>query len=65
MEKKNIYRWIDELLEGVVNPVIFELGANTGSDTMKFAAIKGATVHAFEPEPRCDLSKMPWNVIVN
>jgi len=61
----NIYEWIDELLASVDNPVIFEIGANTGSDTVKLAAIEGATVHAFEPEPRCDLSGLPGNVSVN
>jgi 2-O-methyltransferase len=62
---KEIHEWIKELLTGCVNPVIVEIGANTGSDTVKLAAIKGAKVHAFEPEPRCDLSKMPANVTVN
>lgn len=62
---KNIYDWIHELLLPFDNPVIFEIGANTGSDTVKLAAIEGAMVHAFEPEPRCDLSGLPGNVAVN
>lgn len=65
MSKKEIHQWIQELLKDIKDPVIFECGANTGSDTVKLASIPGATVHAFEPEPRCDLSKMPQNVVVN
>ena len=65
MEKKGIHEWIGELIGGIENPVIFEVGANTGSDTVKLASVKGAFVHAFEPEPRCNLSEMPANVAVN
>lgn len=62
---KTIYEYIDDLLAGNASPVIFEIGANTGSDTVKLASIPGSVVHAFEPEPRCNLSGMPANVKVN
>lgn len=61
---REIYSWINELIT-MPNPIIFEVGANHGTDTVRLAGIKGATVHAFEPEPRCDLSEMPRNVKVN
>jgi FkbM family methyltransferase len=62
---KDIYDWIAEIMSINPNPVIFELGANIGSDTVRLAKIKASTIHAFEPEPRCDLSGMPGNVIIN
>ncbi len=65
MGKKEIHEWIGELMHDIKNPVIVEIGSNTGTDTVKLAAIPGSTVYAFEPEPRCDLTKMPLNVAVN
>lgn len=40
-------------LVGRLDPVILEVGANDGTDTLRFLeAFPGATIHCFEPEPR-------------
>jgi 2-O-methyltransferase len=65
MAKKEIHEWIGELMKDIKNPIVVEIGSNTGTDTVKLAAIPGVMVYAFEPDPRCDLTKMPANVIVN
>jgi FkbM family methyltransferase len=61
---KGIYTWISELIT-MPNPVIVEIGANDGTDTIKLASIPGSRVYCFEPEPRCKLENMSENVTVN
>jgi 2-O-methyltransferase len=39
---------------GKDNPVILEIGAHFGEDSMRFAHVfPNATIHCFEPDPRC------------
>lgn len=64
-ELKTFYDWYFELMESIKNPVIIEIGANDGTDTIHLSSIKNSIVHCFEPEPRCDLSDLPENVWVN
>jgi hypothetical protein len=61
---KDIKTWIAELLKDIENPVIVEIGSNEGMDTVELAAIPGSTVHAFEPDRRCELTGMPLNRIL-
>lgn len=63
--KKGIYDWINELIFPIVAPVIFEVGASTGTDTVRLAAIRNSLLHVFEPDPRCKFANMPSNVTVN
>ncbi len=44
--------WISTRLAGAGSRVVLELGAHDGRDTAWLAALPGATVHAFEPDPR-------------
>ncbi len=45
---------INKLLADIENPVILEIGANTGSTTAEMiAAIPNAVIHSFEPDPVC------------
>lgn len=60
---KDIYQWISEIVP--VNATIFEIGCSTGTDTKRLAALPGAIVHAFEPEPRCTFDGWPSNIIIN
>jgi FkbM family methyltransferase len=59
-----IRRWVEQRLGGPGRKQILELGAHQGDDTAWLALIPGATVHAFEPDPR---NHVPGgaNVMVN
>lgn len=54
-----------QFLNGIENPIIFECGANNGSDTKVFSEIPNAIVHAFECDPRNKFDHLPENVIKN
>ena len=43
--------WTEDMLRGRRAPVVLELGAHEGEDT-RWLAAAGATVHAFEADPR-------------
>lgn len=47
-----IHGWLQAHLSGPEAKTILELGAHVGTDTAFLAALPGATVHAFEPDPR-------------
>lgn len=47
----SIHDFIAARLAGPEPKVVLEVGAHRGEDTVKLAAIPGATVHAFEPDP--------------
>jgi len=64
-ESKDFYTWYFELMKPIKKPIIIEIGANDGQDTIKLASLKDSIVHCFEPEPRCKLEGMPNNVIIN
>ena len=57
-----IYAWLQAHLAGPDPKVIIELGAHRGEDTARLAALPGAVVHAFEPDPRNTPPALP-NVI--
>lgn len=57
-------KMVADLLKDIENPVIFELGANKGQDTINFANIKNSKVHAFECDKRNKLEHLPSNVNV-
>ena len=49
-KKFNIFK----VILGKDNPVILEIGAHFGEDSMRFAQVfPNATIHCFEPDPRC------------
>jgi FkbM family methyltransferase len=54
---------VDFLLQEIENPIIFELGANNGSDTINFSKILNSKVYAFECDPRNKLEHLPSNVV--
>jgi FkbM family methyltransferase len=60
----NVWEFLASRFAGSEPKVIFEIGAHIGTDTVHLAAILGATVHAFEPDPRNDLPALP-NVVFN
>lgn len=63
---KDIYKQIVNILHPYPNPVIFEIGSHTGTDTIHLCKIKaGVKVHAFEPDPRNSLNNLPENVNIN
>jgi len=44
---------VEALLKAIKNPVIFEIGAHMGTDTLWFREITGSpAIHFFEPDPR-------------
>lgn len=53
---------IRELLAGIEKPIIFEIGAHNGTDTVKLAQIPGSRVYAFECDPRNKIPVLP-NII--
>lgn len=50
---------------GLEAPIIFEIGAHKGEDTILLAEVPNSVVHAFECDPRNQLTRMPKNVVVN
>lgn len=62
---KEIHSIIRRVLRGVEAPVIVEIGAHKGEDTILLAAVPNSSVHAFECDPRNQLTRMPSNVVVN
>jgi len=51
--KPNIFRLIRKLIRKE-NPIILEIGANTGRDTKRFLKkFKNISLYCFEPDPRC------------
>lgn len=59
-----IHEFLAARLAGAAPKLIIEVGAHVGQDTARLAAIPGATVHAFEPDPRNPPTGLP-NVIFN
>jgi FkbM family methyltransferase len=57
-----IREWLAAHLTGPAPKVILELGAHCGDDTGWLASLPGATVHAFEPDPRNVVPPLP-NVV--
>ena len=47
-----IHSWLRKHFADARPKTIIELGANVGTDTVRLAALPGATVHALEPDPR-------------
>lgn len=62
---KTIHQTISSLLRDVQRPIIFEVGAHKGEDTALLARAKNSVVHAFECDPRNQITRVPANVIVN
>jgi FkbM family methyltransferase len=60
----NIWEFLVPRCKGGEPRVIFEIGAHIGTDTATLATLPGATVHAFEPDPRNNIPVLP-NVIFN
>jgi FkbM family methyltransferase len=60
---KTIHNTIKRLMRGIQKPVLFEVGAHKGEDTIILSQV--GTVHAFECDPRNLLTTMPANVKVN
>lgn len=49
----NIHKWIKDTLGHIVSPVVIELGANTGTDTVKFLSyLNNPKVICVEPDSR-------------
>jgi FkbM family methyltransferase len=49
----SIYEYLSRLLPSINNPVIFEVGAYTGDDTIRIMSLcKDPIYYAFEPDPR-------------
>lgn len=46
-----IHQIVKELLKNEKNPVVLEIGARAGEDTVELAKIPNSEVHAFEPLP--------------
>lgn len=59
-----IHEWIKSRFVGAEPKTFFEIGAHVGTDTAQLAAVPGATVHAFEPDPRNAVPALP-NVVFN
>ena len=57
--------WVTRQFSNAGSKVFFELGAHKGADTQWMASLPGVTIHAFEPDPRNDISHLPDNVIKN
>lgn len=62
---KEIHLFVRGVLMGIESPIIFEIGAHKGEDTMMLCKVPNAVVHAFECDPRNLLYDMPSNVVVN
>lgn len=62
---KEIHSIIRRVLKGVESPIIVEIGAHKGEDTIVLAEVSNSVVHAFECDPRNQLTRMPSNVVVN
>jgi len=60
----NIWEFLVPRFKDAAPRVVFEIGAHIGTDTVTLAALPGATVHAFEPDPRNNLPTLP-NVVFN
>lgn len=58
---KTIHSIIRDLLKDVDKPIIIEVGAHKGEDTVHLAEIPKSTVYAFECDPRNFLSHLPVN----
>lgn len=59
----NVWEFLTPRFKGKPQ-LIFEIGAHIGTDTVQLAALPGATVHAFEPDPRNNVPALA-NVIFN
>jgi len=59
-----IYDFLSSHFSGPEPKLIIEIGAHVGQDTVRLAALPGATVHAFEPDPRNNVPDLP-NLIFN
>jgi FkbM family methyltransferase len=60
-----IREWVLKQFNNPGRKTFFELGAHNGMDTEWLSALPGVTLHAFEPDPRNDISHLPGNVIKN
>jgi FkbM family methyltransferase len=61
---KEIHRIISKVLEGIESPIIVEIGAHKGEDTILLASVPNSSVHAFECDPRNQITRVPSNVKV-
>jgi FkbM family methyltransferase len=59
-----IREWVERTFARPEAKVFLELGAHQGTDTAWLAQVPGATVHAFEPDPRNTQPPRP-NVVVH
>jgi FkbM family methyltransferase len=60
-----IKEWVTNNFSDLSPKTFFEIGAHTGNDSKWMSALPGVTLHAFEPDPRNDISHLPDNVIKN
>jgi FkbM family methyltransferase len=61
---KEIHRIISRVLKGIDAPIIVEIGAHKGEDTVLLASVPNSSVHAFECDPRNQITRVPSNVKV-
>lgn len=63
---KEIHSIVNGLMSEIESPVIFEIGAHKGTDSIFLCKAKpSCTLHAFEPDPRNSLQHLPGNVVKN
>lgn len=51
-------------MSSVKSPVIVEIGAHKGEDTIELAKVPNSVIHAFECDPRNQITRVPSNVKV-